>query len=441
MSLGTSGCTKSQPPPIDPELLAAANATGYPEDEPATEPAAAPVDPEKAEKQRDAERTTRQILAQVAQARQLEVTFDVRVDVMDRAGIRAFAEGRIREEMTPEEIALQGRIQSSLGVLPVGADGEKVLLDMLEEGVLGLYDEREKVLYIGDFVPRFSLDMVVGHEIAHGLQDMHFDLEALMKAHEDEPKHIGHADREAAQTFLVEGDAQASYLAWKAGPEGPGAIPSEALHAMADDVLAIREGMIDHPIFARMLQMPYTDGTNTVLAIASSRGWGAVDALYRDLPQTTEQMLHLDKLEAREPARPVVVKANVLAGALADHQVVYEDDMGEAALLAMIADVTSPGAARAAAAGWGGDRFVALERTDGSSEVPTVIALLAWDDKAEAQEFVKSFELYLEQKMPGAFVLERKREQVLLISHPPEGVDRRKLAATAWGGFDVGAAG
>ena len=76
---------------MDPELIAAANATGFPEDDPDPRDPAGAVDPEKAQKQREAERTTRQILAQVARARQLEVTSDVRVDVMDRGQIRAFA--------------------------------------------------------------------------------------------------------------------------------------------------------------------------------------------------------------------------------------------------------------------------------------------------------------------------------------------------------------
>jgi hypothetical protein len=85
---------------------------------------------------------------------------------------------------------------------------------MLETGVMGVYEPKNKTLLIGTHVAESMLDMVVGHEIAHGLQDMHFDLERLQKPIR------GDSDAEAARTYLVEGDAQAAYLAWVSGERG-----------------------------------------------------------------------------------------------------------------------------------------------------------------------------------------------------------------------------
>ena len=61
----------------------------------------------------------------------------------------------------------------------------------------------------------------------------------------------------------------------------------------------------EHAVLARGLQMPYTDGTSTVARLVRAKGWDAVDALYENLPQTSEQMLHLDKLLRREKPVPV----------------------------------------------------------------------------------------------------------------------------------------
>src|SRR5690606_7413725 len=71
------------------------------------------------------------ILAEIAQARELPLTREVLVDVVDRRGIRAFARESLYEESSPEEIRMLGKIEASLGILPLDADPEEVLLDLL----------------------------------------------------------------------------------------------------------------------------------------------------------------------------------------------------------------------------------------------------------------------------------------------------------------------
>ena len=97
-------------------------------------------------------------------------------------------------------------------------------------------------------------------------------------------------------------------------------------------------------------------------ALVRAHGWPAVDALYSALPTTTEQMLHLDKLLAREAPIAVVADPTALAALLPGQSVVWQDNLGEATLLTMLADVEPAPIARAAAAGWGGDRYLALDR-------------------------------------------------------------------------------
>lgn len=384
--------------------------------------------------QRTATEEARRILAEVARARNLEVTRAVKVDVIDRPGIRAFSKETLYEETTPEELRLAGRIESSLGVLPVGADAERVLLDLLEQGVLGLYDPESKTLFIGDFVPRAMLSMVVGHEIAHGLQDMHFDLEKLQKP-------LRHrSDAESARRFLVEGEAQAAYLSWVSGDMGLAAIDDAVLDAMGNQNLDLAGEVSDYPILARSLQMPYADGTATIIRLVKMRGWEAVSALYRDLPATTEQMLHLDKLLAREPAMAVRIAPEPIAQQLQLEQV-WHDTLGEAALLSMLAEVEPSVLARRSADGWGGDAYVAFDRKDRPLPAPVVVGIVAWDTKRDAEEFEASFRKYLDpdaatvrkghEGVEGA-VLRRKGTRVLFATHVPQGIDPEALAQSVW---------
>jgi hypothetical protein len=389
--------------------------------------------------------SARRIIQEVASSRGLPVKGEFAVELISKSGVREFVREVMHEEMTAEEIRITGRVQAALGVVPVGSDGEQVLLDLLEFGILGIYDPKRKVLLIGDYVDRGALGMVVGHEGAHGLQDMHFDLEAL--------NHMtkGRSDLDTARTFLIEGDAQAAYLAWMTGSEGVGSIGDDLLATQADLVLKIQDGMgIPYPTLARMLQMPYTDGTRCVIELARSEGWAAVDALYAKLPTTTEQMLHLDKLSAREPARSVKIDASVLLDLATDHEVVFEDELGEASLVAMLADVASPFTARKAAAGWGGDRFIALERKTNPDAAPLLVGVIAWDTTAEAKQFEPVFRDYLEKHKPQAHLLVRDRDQIIYATHQdvlelpgtPSVADRdAALAKAASKAFTVGKSG
>ena len=374
------------------------------------------ADPEAA-KEREAhaakvDAAARRIIEEVAASRGLPVKGEFAVELIDKRGVRAFVEQVMHEEMTAEEIAINGRVQAALGVVPVGSDGEQVLLDLLEFGVLGIYDPKRKVLLIGDFVDRSGLGMVVGHEGAHGLQDMHFNLDALNDMHR------GHSDLDSAKTFLIEGDAQASYLAWMTGTAGVGSIGDDLLDMQADMVLQIGDGMgIPYPTLARMLQMPYTDGTRSIIHIARSQGWATVDALYADLPTTTEQMLHPDKLAKREPAVIVDVDPEGILKHAADHEVIWEDELGEAGILAMLADVAPPYKAREAAAGWGGDRFLALDAKTNPAAAPLLVGAIYWDTAADAKEFEPVFRDYLDKHKPGQHALSRSGVQILYATY------------------------
>ncbi|MFO7565994.1 MAG: hypothetical protein R6X02_25345 [Enhygromyxa sp.] len=388
---------------------------------------------ERAARQAQVDASARRIIQEVAATRGLPVTGEFAVELIGKDGIREFVREALYEQMSAAEIKLMGRVEASLGVLPVGSDGEQVMLDLYELGVLGIYDPKRKVLLIGDFVDRSMLGMVVGHEGAHGLQDMHFDLEALTKMNK------GQSDLDTAKTFLVEGDAQASYLAWMMGSEGLEGIGDDLLTAQADMVLKLREDSgIPYAALARMLQMPYTDGTMNVIRLARDQGWAAVDALYQEMPTTTEQMLHLDKLRAREPAKPVKIDPAPLLELVGDHQVVWEDELGEAGLLAMIAGVAPPHTARAAAAGWGGDRYIVLERETNPAAAPLLVGVITWDSEREAREFEPVFERYLEASKPDAHLLVRKRDKILYATHFDvigDNEPAKQLSQAAWRAF------
>ncbi len=366
---------------------------------------------ERSKRQAEVGAMARRITDEVAIARGLPVTGEFTVELIDKPGVRAFVRDAMYEDLSREEVQLFGRIEAALGVLPIGSDGEKVLLDLYEFGVLGIYDPKRKTLLIGDYIGTGELGRVIGHEGAHGLQDMHFDLETLAKVSR------GASDRDTAKTFLIEGDAEATYLAWMSGANGLAAIGDDLLALQADMVLSVDESMIPNPTLTRKLQMPYTEGTAAMVRLAREQGFAAIDALYADLPTTSEQLLHFDKLAKREPALLVVVDAQPVLALLPDHREVWQDEIGEAGLLAMMAEVEQPGIARKVAAGWGGDRFVVFDRQTDPAAAPLLVGLIAWDSEADAKEFEGSFRAYFEQTKPGDHLIQRKGREILYATH------------------------
>lgn len=377
---------------------------------------------------------TERILAGVAKARNLEVTGSVKVDVMTKAAIRAFAKAAMYEETTPEELRLIGRIEASFGKLPVGSDPEQIYLDLLEEGVLGLYDPKRRTLFIGDFVSKGMLSMVVGHEIAHGLQDMHFDLQK----HQEPLRH--RSDEETARRFVIEGGAQAAYYAWVSGEDGLDAIEDRVLVAQANLTLDTAEMASPYPTLSRSLQMPYTDGAATMVRLVKLKGWTAVDALYADLPETSEQMLHLDKLLADEQARPVKMDSGGLESVLAGLKLVWHDQVGEAELLALVAQVETSLIARKACAGWGGDHFVVFDDPQRPLPAPVVVGAIAWDTVKDAEEAEKAFARYLRKVPQGKSFVNRKGDTFVFGLAIPEHVPSEDVREAAWRSVKVGKA-
>lgn len=434
------GC---QPPPATPPESGAApppeSAAAAPtnDDAPVVELAegsAKPSNPDALDPEVARTETSR-ILKEVAAARNLAITSPVKVDVMSKKAIRDFAQTAMYEDTTPEELQLLGRIEASFGKLPVGSDPEQIYLDLLEEGVLGLYDPKRKTLFIGDFVSKGMLSMVVGHEIAHGLQDMHFDL----KHHQEPMRH--RSDEETARRFLIEGGAQAAYLAWVSGEDGLAAIEDRVLMAAGNQALDLAELASPHPILARSLQMPYTDGTATVAKLVKEQGWSAIDKLYADLPDTSEQMLHLDKLLADEPARPAKIDEAGIAAVLPGMKMVWHDQVGEADLLAMIAQVEKSVVARRACAGWGGDHFVVFDDPKKPLPAPVVVGVIAWDTVEDAKEAETSFARYLRNVTPGKTFVERKGDTFVFGLSIPQDVASDDVRKAAWRSVSVGKSG
>jgi hypothetical protein len=107
------------------------------------------------------------------------------------------------------------------------------------------------------------------------------------------------------------------------------------------------------------------DGLVFINALRRQGGWTSVNRAWADPPTTTEQILHLEKFAAREPAIEVTRPSAAALGA--GWTSVDEDTYGEQGLRLIFEEWLPATQAKLAASGWGGDRGALYTTTPGKA--------------------------------------------------------------------------
>ncbi|MBI5512476.1 MAG: hypothetical protein HY909_01835 [Deltaproteobacteria bacterium] len=295
--------------------------------------------------------------ARMATLRGLALRRPIPRGVMSRAQIVARLRERTRQEYPGAEITLEGELQKRLGLLPESMDYEATVFALLEEQVLGFYDPLEQRLYIADWVPAEAQASTMAHELTHALQDQHFNIGRF--THHQQ----GGNDAQLAAMSVVEGDATAAMMDFAMRAAGrtlrdlqdPDALLRGQLQATADQprLAAAPAALRDTLLF------PYLQGFSLCARIVRADGdYHAINDLLATPPASTEQVLHADKLAAREP--PIAVPPTVPAALARDFQLAYHDVEGELGLRLFLQTALPVPRADSGAAGWGGDHAVLL---------------------------------------------------------------------------------
>jgi len=318
------------------------------------------------------------IESQVVAVRGLPAT-NVKRETIDAAALKTFNAKSFDEDNPPEYIAANERMYKAFGLMPEDQSLRKTFLDLIDSQVAGFYRPTDKTLYVVSRTGSINgADKITfAHEYDHALQDANF---AVFK---DQKTLLDESDHALARAAIYEGDATLLMAMWAganlsaaefADVQAAGSDP-EALAILARTPQVLVEGLL----------FPYTAGQAFVLPVQQSGSWKAVDALYDDMPVSTEQILHPDKYRAGE--KPVAVKmpATLAADMGKGWNEAIQDTFGEFQLGVWLREsgVRASDAA-AAAAGWGGDRLAVL---DGPSGAWAVVLRSTWDSTDDAKAF------------------------------------------------------
>lgn len=316
------------------------------------------------------QRLVADVLDGVSAARGLPVRSQVKSRTLSRKELLEVMLAKQEEGAPKEVVRLTGESLVALELAPPAYDFEAGIYALLQEQVAGLYDPDEQTMFLLDDLGEDSTMQTLAHELVHALQDQTFGLKGAL-----DWKPRG-SDRTAAFQTLVEGDATVAMFAFSSGD--PDAIDEGTMRRVMSVGAALSAGADTPPVLVRSLVAPYVDGFAFVQALRRRGGWRAVDRAITEKPTSTEQVLHVEKFEAREPA--IEIPDPPLEPLGAGWRMGFVDVMGEQGSRVAFEEWTGRARARDTARGWGGDAFAVATR-DGEGGVTEVAVV--WHQRAD----------------------------------------------------------
>lgn len=338
----------------------------------------------------------RAMLLRVSAVRGLPILRDVACRVLDRDEILSKIKAHVEKDVPLDVAADQGEVLAALELVPPDYDLIAGILRLVGARIAGFYEPEDRTMYLVDDQDDGQLEETLAHELDHALQDQSFPLSPRLKFQK------GASDRTTAGHCLIEGDAVSATLDVELGSAMR---VSESMIAklFAFSTALSEVGATTPHVLLEELVSPYTDGFAFVQALRRRGGWAAVDEAWRHPPETTEQLLHIDKYDAREPA--ITIAAPSVGALGAGWSASLDDEMGEQGVRLIVGEWTTGHAAAAAAAGWGGDRLVVARRAGAAGRQELA---LAWHVRMDTVKDAEELAAVLSAQM-GARCRERPR--------------------------------
>jgi len=334
---------------------------------------------------------TTEVLKETGEIRQLEVLRAVKSGAQSRAEIERMLVRNLDEQTTPAELRASELALKKLGLVPADFAMRSFMIELLTEQVAGYYDPKTQEFYLADWIDLDGQQPVIAHELTHALQDQHFNLRRF----EDWPE--GDSDAELAAHALIEGDATLVMTFYVMRDLKRVAAMMKSMNAGASASEKIERAP---RVLRDSLLFPYKQGMEWASHVYRRGGWPLVSEAYKNLPQSTEQILHAEKYFAREA--PVKINLPEIAGLLGKGWTRLDYDVnGEWSCFQILDEfLRAEKESQKAVEGWGGDRFALYENR--ATRQVLLAQLTAWDTEQDAAEFFDAYVKRTERRYKGA---------------------------------------
>ncbi len=334
---------------------------------------------------------------QVSRVRGLPFKGEVLLERQPEAEIRGALQKSLSEKNG--DLSQLARVYARFGLLPEKTDLRRALLQLRTWRDAVRYDARKNVIVIPQepLNPKLGIlrspfpgddfikQVLLTHALAHALEEQNFHWQGKLR--------YATIDSRLALRAVTEGDATLVTLAQLTGDskENPQKLV-EGLKTIMGSGSRVDSALSDLPgLLRRKLAFPYIWGSQFVMWAYSLKGWDGVNELFSHPPLSTEQVLHPEKYYGKRDD-PLQVNPWSLTRRFGG-RIIVDETLGEFVIRFLLGRALSSEEAAQAAAGWGGDRFLAFEQNR-----KLVLAwVTAWDNRGEAQEFFTSYRRALDK--------------------------------------------
>ena len=316
------------------------------------------------------------------------------------------------DELTgnPEELLVTQKLYETLGIISAGTDLPEILVGVFTDVVGRFYSTDFGKPYVvanrEDFQPHDEIAVV--HEFAHELQQLEFDISAIRESIS------GNADQSRAFTALVEGDAVLTHLLYMGEHLE---IEEQEDAQITSDNSDISRFFAAPTTIQQLTLFPYLDGRSFAVDLfLRTQDFEAIDEVYAYVPRSTEQIIHMEKYDARE--EPDQVSLPDMATALGEGWTELDrDTLGELFIGAYLLSGVEPDDSSLAATGWGGDQYVLLENEAGQG---LFVSMIVWDSVEDAVEFDRTYQEMVEFIFGGTWEENPDVDSLLTMSTPTQ---------------------
>jgi len=340
---------------------------------------------------------TRQ-MSVVEQLREAKFKHEVATVTLERRDLPKHLRQQV-EKTTPYSLDDYAAILKALYLVDPGTrDLIPSFFKLLQQQVLAYYDPLTSTYYAikglppgMDISPQTSImrDSVAVHELTHALQDQRFDIGRRDLELRD--------DWDASLAFhaVIEGEATLVMLSYVARMTGHSLGELISNDLALDSALAAADKTVpqDTPRYlVDSLEFPYIAGLKFVSAVYRRGGWAGIDALYKDMPRSTREVMFPDDYFAGKRYPTSLVRSVVHL----ENGILSIEHAGEFHWAFL--------AGRENAAGWVDDRVTIAQN---EYCLPTVTAETRWESEAAAARFADAYRKFIETREPDAIVQRR----------------------------------
>lgn len=236
-------------------------------------------------------------MARIEVIRQLEFQGEIPVEIRSREAYRQNVTNSYANTSNADRVHQNVKFEATF---MVGEDADAIdqLASNRAASVLGFYSPTEdKIVIISDNQDVLQMnEFTLSHELAHALQDQHFNISRYQRRTEDENNAI---------SGIIEGDAHYVEKLYAERCNSVGN-PWNGTCVRPSGSGSAGGGPNFHIGLYLVSFQPYSDGPGFVHQLRQEGGWEAVNQVYANPPASAEQVVHPEKYPDEKPENVTV---------------------------------------------------------------------------------------------------------------------------------------